>query len=145
MSSPSPANATVPSTRPSSTSGGEAAGPAVQPSATTAMPTSSTICTTSTMITDTVFAVTTTEVPAGDPPSRLITPYWRSKPVEIASDTSDAAMTASAMEPGSSRSTGCPAAVPPLVSKALNTSSTPTGMTKVISRPSPRRRTSRNS
>ena len=54
-------------------------------------------------------------------------------------------MIASEIDPGSSRSTGGPSAVPPLVSKALNTSSTPTGMTNVISRPSPRRRTSRSS
>ena len=38
------------------------------------------------MTTDAVLAATTTDDPAGLPPSRLITPYWRSKPVEIASD-----------------------------------------------------------
>ena len=42
------------------------------------MPTSRTSCTTSTMITDVVFAATTTDEPAGLPPSRLMTPYARS-------------------------------------------------------------------
>ncbi len=79
--------------------------PGAQPSIPAAIPTSSTSWTSSTMTTDTVFAATTTEVPAGLPPSRLMTPYWRSKPVEIASDTMEAAMIASATEPGSTRST----------------------------------------
>ncbi len=109
------------------------------------MPTSSTSWTSSTTITESVFAATTTDDPAGLPPSRLMTPYWRSKPVEIASETIAAAMTARLIDPGRRRSTGSPVAVPPDVSNALNTSSTPAGMTNVMRRPSPRRRTSRNS
>ena len=49
-------------------------------------------------MTATVLAATTADDPAGLPPSRLITPYWRSNPVVIASETNAAAMTARATD-----------------------------------------------
>ena len=92
-----------------------------------------------------VLAATTADDPAGLPPSRLMTPYWRSKPVVIASETNAAAITARAIDPGSSAVDRPPPDPVPAVSNALNTSRTPTGITNVIRRPSPRRRASRSS
>ena len=141
MSRPSPAKAIVANSMARTAVAAEPAGCQPRRAAT---PMSTATWMTSTARMAMVLAARSAGRPRGVAPSRLSTPYWRSKPVAMPRPTMAVDITARARMPGARKSTGSFTPTGRMSTDEKNTRSR-TGMIRVSSTDSPRRSVSTSS